>query len=120
MSIRICPHCEVKYEKIENTYFEETDCPNFENHGKRFPKTRYLLKQKGYTENDPRLKKCPIWLKKSYLEEIPFCEGTGVSFNLEIHRIKRGNLKGLYNADNVKILNEKRHKMHHFKEPGCR
>jgi len=85
----------------------------------RFEKTRKLLKEKGYNEFDQRLKKCPAWLRKSYISEINYCEETGVIYDLEIHRIKRGNRGGLYTPDNVKILTKERHKLHHAMEKGC-
>lgn len=86
----------------------------------RFQEARKLLREKGYAENDPRLKRLPKWLKEIYIKEQLFCEETGSKEDLEIHRIKRGNKGGLYNPDNVKVLAKKRHKMHHYKEPGCR
>lgn len=86
----------------------------------RFPIARHLLIDRGYTDDDPRLKKLPSWLKEAYLKDIDHCEETGSKEDLEIHRIKRGNIGGLYNPDNVKVLAHKRHGMHHYKEKGCR
>lgn len=87
----------------------------------RFSTARKLLKEKGYTENDPRLKKLPKWLKEAYLKDIDYCEHSGCkNKDLEIHRIKRGNKGGLYIPNNVKINCKKHHRVYHSGEPGCR
>lgn len=82
----------------------------------RFPTARQLLKEKNIPDDSPKLKRLPKWLKEAYLKDIPYCEETGVSYDLEVHRIKRACQGGLYNPDNVKILTKLRHKMHHANE----
>jgi hypothetical protein len=32
MTIKRCPICSEKYEKFDNDYFVESDCPNHKNH----------------------------------------------------------------------------------------
>lgn len=87
----------------------------------RFQTARKLLKEKGYLDNDPRLKRLPRWLKKAYLQDINYCEHNGCKEkNLEVHRIKRGNKGGLYTPENIKICCKKHHKAYHSKELGCK
>ena len=83
----------------------------------RFPKTRKLLKEKGISDDSPKLKVCPKWLRDSYLSEINYCEHTNCEGKkLKIHRLKRKWQGGLYNPDNVKIACEVHHKLYHTNE----
>ncbi len=76
------------------------------------------------------LKTCPNWLKKKYREAVNFtCQGCKkhekIVGKLEPHRIRRGNIGGLYTlvplnhkGNNIKVLCNDCHKKHHANELG--
>lgn len=73
---------------------------------------------------------CPSWLKKKYREAVKFnCQicnrNEKETGTLQIHRIKRGNMGGLYTVcpinhrfSNVRIVCKSCHKMLHQNEFG--
>ena len=71
-------------------------------------------------------KTLPSWLKKKYLEAVNYkCQRCNSNKNLQIHRLKRGNLGGLYTlaplnykSNNVKVLCKDCHKLIHSNEIG--
>lgn len=76
----------------------------------------------------PALRTCPEWLNKAYRRAVKhFCQLCGdheqVVGKLEIHRVKRGNMGGLYTVcklsdknNNVKVVCNECHKLLHSHE----
>ena len=70
------------------------------------------------------LKTLPNWLRIKYEEAVNFkCQSCKSNSNLEIHRIKRGNLNGLYTLvplnskhNNIRVLCKKCHSLLHGNE----